>query len=120
VAGAQVTAAGWGELLVVTALVAGLPGAYALRRRATLPGLVALASVTYLLFALWFFLSLNYVLQLLDGALTTLWPAVFVLVGVAVADLAATWIGWRWHRKSFRSQPTGERPAPADGGYSGN
>ena len=112
------TAAFWGELLIVTALVAGVPGAYALRRGATIAGLVTLAAVTFTLFLLWFFLSLGYVVQLLGGwgSVRSLWPVIFVLVGIAAADVVASWLGWRWHRRLHPPGSGGEGSPPADGG----
>jgi len=114
-----VNAAGWGELLIAVAVVAGLPGIYALRRRATIPGLVTLAIVTFGLFTLWLLLSVSYVMSLY-GALgertASMWPVVIVLVGMAAAVVGAAWYGWHWHQKLYSSGPRGEQALPADGG----
>jgi hypothetical protein len=78
-----------------------------------------------MLFALWFFLSVGYVLQLYGSPArlpTTLWPAFFTLVGIAVADTLAAWGGWRWHMRLYPLAPRGEQalqpdaPAPAHNG----
>jgi hypothetical protein len=116
--GGRVNAAGWAELVIAVVLVAGLPAVYALRRAATVPGLITSAVVTFGVFSVWFLLSVSYVRELsgaFGAAVGSWWPVIAVMVGMAGADVACCWFGWRWHLRLYPSKPHGEQAHPVDG-----
>lgn len=93
------------ELLVWPTLIGAFVGVYALRRHASLAGLITLSVVAYGLFAIWLIQGTE-VLRVIDALLgesgTLPWWRIALYLSVsAVIIFAGAWLGWTRHRKMF-------------------